>query len=176
MRVEPAVRFQRIRAFEIMSQVGMTAGFEAQSRNLTLRMQGSSDLEVFADPQLVVAALANIVQNGLKFTPSGGTVEVRARKDRDRILIEVQDQCGGLPHGAIENIFKPFVQQSIDRTGLGLGLTISRKAIELNHGKLHVEDRPGEGCIFTIDLPEATIDLDAGLIMREHSSVPMASM
>lgn len=153
MSVEPAVHPQRIRALEIMSEVGMTAGFQARSRNLTLLMQGSSDLEVMADRQLVVSALANLVQNGLKFTPSGGTVEVRARQDGDRILLEVQDQCGGLPHGVVEDLFKPFVQKSPDRTGVGLGLTISRRAIELNNGKLRVENLPGEGRIFTIDLP-----------------------
>ncbi len=155
MRIEPAVHLSRIRAFEIMSEVGMTAGFQARTRNLSLQMQGFSDLEVVVDRQLIVSALANLVQNALKFSISGGIVQVRVRKDRDRILIEVEDQCGGLPHGATEEIFKPFVQKSADRTGVGLGLTISRKAIELNKGKLRVEDLPGEGCIFIIDLPEA---------------------
>jgi signal transduction histidine kinase len=155
LRIEPVVQLQRIRVFEIMSEVGITAGFDARSRNLVLQMQGYSDLEVIADKQLVVSALANIVQNGLKFTPSGGTVQVRARKDRDRILIEVEDQCGGLSEDAIEDIFRPFVQKSSDRSGIGLGLTISRRAIELNKGKLRVENLPGEGCIFIIDLPEA---------------------
>jgi signal transduction histidine kinase len=143
MRVEPAVHLERIRAFEIMSEVGMTSGFSARSQNLILQMQGFSDLEVLADRQLVVSALANLVQNGLKFTPPGGIVKVRTRKDRDRVLIEVEDQCGGLPEGAIEHLFKPFVQKSADRTGVGLGLTISRRAIELCNGKLRVENLPG---------------------------------
>ncbi|HET6402365.1 MAG TPA: HAMP domain-containing sensor histidine kinase [Candidatus Kapabacteria bacterium] len=155
MRVEPTVHLQRIPAFEIMSEVGMTSAFSARSQNLTLQMQGFSDLEVIVDRQLVVSALANLVQNGLKFTPSGGIVKVRARRDRDRVLIEVEDQCGGLSEGTIQELFKPFVQKSADRTGVGLGLTISRRAIELCKGTLRVENLPGEGCIFIIDLPEA---------------------
>ncbi len=155
MRIEPAVNLQRIRAFEIMNEVGMTAGFQARTRNLTLQMQGFSDLEVMADKQLVVSALANLVQNALKFTHAGGLVQVRSRRDRDRVLIEVEDQCGGLKKEILEDMFQPFVQKSADRTGVGLGLTISRRAVELSKGRLRVENLPGEGCIFVIDLPEA---------------------
>ncbi len=155
MRVEPTVHLQKIPAFEIMSEVGVTAGFQARSQNLTLRMQGFSDLILVADRQLVISALANLVQNGIKFTNPGGVVQIRARKNLDRILIEVEDQCGGLPEGTIEELFKPFVQSSSDRSGVGLGLTISRRAIELCKGTLRVENLPGEGCIFIIDLPEA---------------------
>ena len=155
MRIEPAVRLEKTPVFEIMSEVGMTSGFQARSRNLTLQMQGFSNLEVIADKQLVVSALANLVQNALKFTPAGGLVQVRARKNRDRVLIEVEDQCGGLSHSTMEDMFKPFVQKSADRTGVGLGLTISRRAVELSKGMLRVENLPGEGCIFVIDLPEA---------------------
>ena len=158
MRVQPSVHLQRTPVFEIMSKVGVTAGYQARSRNLTLRMLGLSDLEVFVDRQLMISALANLVQNALKFTVPGGVVQVRTRKVEDRILIEIQDQCGGLADGAAEEMFKPYVQNSADRTGLGLGLTISRQAIELNHGLLRVENIPGEGCIFVIDLPEAGRD------------------
>jgi len=165
MRVEPIVHPQKIRVFEILSEVGTTAVFQARTRNLTLQMQGFSDLEVLADRQLLVSALANLVQNGIKFTPSGGTVQVRARLERERVLIEVEDQCGGLPHLLMDDMFKPFTQRSSDRSGLGLGLTISRRAVEANNGKLRVENLPGYGCTFIIDLPLA------GLVsspMAEH--------
>lgn len=155
LRVEPRVRLERMRAYEIMSEVGATAGFQARARNMTLAMQGASDLEVVADRQLIVSALANLVQNGLKFSRMGGTVTVRARKNRDRILIEVEDQCGGLEPSVQAELFKPFVQQATDRTGVGLGLTISKRAVELSKGKLRVENLPGQGCIFIIDLPHA---------------------
>jgi signal transduction histidine kinase len=155
MRVEPTPRMQRIRVFEILSEVGTTATFQARARNLTLHMQGFSDLEVNVDRQLIVSALANLVQNALKFTAAGGSVQVRTRLEGERVLIEVVDQCGGLPHRLLEDIFKPFTQESGDRTGLGLGLSISRRAIELNKGKLRVENLAGYGCVFIIDLPLA---------------------
>jgi signal transduction histidine kinase len=154
LRSEPDCRPERTRVFELMSEVGVTAGFEARSRNLTLQMQGFSDLEVDVDRQLFVSALANIVQNAIKFTKPGGTVQVRTRQEGDRILVEVEDECGGLPDGKIEELFEPGVQKGNDRTGMGLGLAISKQAIERNLGVIRVENLPGKGCIFIIDLPK----------------------
>ena len=70
-----------------------------------------------------------------------------------RILIDVEDNCGGLPAGDAERMFRPFTQGSEDKSGLGLGLSISRRSIEANSGTLSVRDIPGSGCVFTIDLP-----------------------
>ncbi|MFI5200792.1 MAG: sensor histidine kinase [Candidatus Kapaibacterium sp.] len=154
LRTDPKIFLMRTRVFELLSEVGVTAGFDARSRNLTLLMQGFSDLEVEVDRQLFVSALANLVQNALKFSKPGGTIQVRAHQAGNRILIEVEDECGGLPEGKIEELFDAGVQRDKDRTGMGLGLAISRQAIELNKGTLRAENLPGKGCIFTIDLPK----------------------
>jgi len=73
----------------------------------------------------------------------------------DRVLIEVEDECGGLPAGDPALMFRPFERRSIDRTGLGLGLSISQRGVEANGGKLDVRNTPGTGCVFIIDLPMA---------------------
>jgi signal transduction histidine kinase len=65
----------------------------------------------------------------------------------------VADKCGGLPPGKVEEMFRPFTQQGSDKTGVGLGLSISRRSVEANGGVLSVRDMPGDGCVFTIDLP-----------------------
>jgi signal transduction histidine kinase len=63
-----------------------------------------------------------------------------------------------LQAGATEALFRPFEQRGTDRTGLGLGLTISRQAIEADGGKISVRDIPGKGCVFIIEIPrEGTI-------------------
>jgi signal transduction histidine kinase len=69
------------------------------------------------------------------------------------VLVEVEDECGGLPPGKAAELFRPFQQAGSDRTGLGLGLSITRKSIEANGGLVRVRDIPGTGCVFTIDLP-----------------------
>jgi hypothetical protein len=68
-------------------------------------------------------------------------------------LIEVKDECGGLPPGKADELFRRFEQRGRDRTGLGLGLLIARKSVEADGGEIHVRDMPGIGCVFTIDLP-----------------------
>ncbi|HLM71577.1 MAG TPA: HAMP domain-containing sensor histidine kinase [Polyangiaceae bacterium] len=108
---------------------------------------------ITGDRHLLSMALANLLQNAFKFTPPGGHVWLRARAIADRALIEVEDECGGLPPGAAATLFRPFQQRGADRTGLGLGLSISQDAVAENGGVISVRDLPGQGCIFTIDLP-----------------------
>ena len=90
----------------------------------------------------------------MKFTKKKGKVLIQGKESEGRILIEVEDECGGLPEGKTEELFKPFIQKGTDKSGMGLGLSISRRAIELNKGTLTVRDIPGKGCVFTIDLPK----------------------
>lgn len=158
MRMEPEVHLRKLRVFEILNEVGVTAGFQARARDIGLRMQGGGDQYVLVDRHLLISALSNLVQNALKFSRPKGTVSVRTRAENGRVLIDVEDECGGLPEGKIEELFEPGVQKSADKSGMGLGLTISRQAIERNNGVLQVKNLPGKGCIFTIDLPEAKLN------------------
>jgi signal transduction histidine kinase len=82
-------------------------------------------------------------------------VSLRTLASGDRVLIEIEDECGGLPPGKAEELFLPFSQRATDRSGLGLGLAISRRAVEQSGGSIRVRDLPGKGCLFTIDIPLA---------------------
>ncbi|MDB6163473.1 MAG: histidine kinase, gyrase and HSP90-like ATPase family protein [Xanthomonadaceae bacterium] len=127
---------------------------EAQVRGCELFVSDvDPKLAVDADRDLLFAAVGNLLHNAFKFTHEGTRVTLNAYAAADRILIDVKDHCGGLPSGDAESLFKPFTQSDADRSGLGLGLSISRRSIEANHGRLSVRDRPGIGCVFTIDLP-----------------------
>ena len=65
----------------------------------------------------------------------------------------MEDECGGLPQSKIQDLFEPYSQKGTDRTGLGLGLTIARRAVDLCNGSLTAYDIKGKGCVFRIDLP-----------------------
>jgi signal transduction histidine kinase len=110
-------------------------------------------LQVTGNRDLLLAALANLLQNAFKFTHDHSTVILRAYADKDRVLFDVEDECGGLPPGNAESMFSPFHQRSSDKTGLGLGLTIARKSVEADGGILSVRNLLGKGCVFTISLP-----------------------
>jgi signal transduction histidine kinase len=78
---------------------------------------------------------------------------LKAYASKERVLIEVEDECGGLPQGTVDALFRPFEQHGADRSGVGLGLSVSRKGVEAHEGRLYARNIPGRGCVFTIDLP-----------------------
>jgi signal transduction histidine kinase len=148
--VEP--RREKLALADLLHDIELEAGVEAQARGIDLDVPPPGDLVVTADPRLLRSAIFNLVQNGLKFSPAGSTVSVRARAAPGGIAIDVADACGGLPPGKVDDLFAPLVQRSENRTGFGLGLAIARQAVEANGGKIRVRDVPGSGCVFTIEL------------------------
>lgn len=139
---------------EAIDEVVATAGEDARLRGLTLTVEVDSKLEVNVDRNYLISAVANLVQNAIKFCKKDGTVWVRSLEGDKNIVLEVEDQCGGLPKGKADELFQPFTQKNGDRSGLGLGLSISRRAIARNGGTLSVRDIPGTGCVFFISLPK----------------------
>lgn len=101
----------------------------------------------------LMAALLNLLQNAFKFTHAHSQVTLRAHADAEQVWIDVEDHCGGLPPGFSDRMFHPFAQGGIDKSGLGLGLSIARRTAEAEGGSLTVRDCPGTGCIFTLGLP-----------------------
>ena len=139
---------------DLIRETGSAAALDAQSRGLTLSVPPVEDgMAVAADRQTLAAVLGNLLQNACKFTQAHSSVTLRARASADRVLIEVEDECGGLPDGNADDLFRPFHQRSADRTGLGLGLSFSRWGVEANDGRISVRNLPGQGCVFTVDLP-----------------------
>lgn len=110
-------------------------------------------LEVRGDRDLLLSTLGSLLQNAFKFTQSCTEVRLKAYVQADRIRVDIEDDCGGLPPGGLERMFLPYGHRRGDQTGVGMGLCIARKSVEANDGTLSVKDVPGSGCIFTIDLP-----------------------
>jgi signal transduction histidine kinase len=143
---------------KFLDEIKLTASFDALARGTPFTVDPvAQDIAVFADPEMLAAAVANLLQNAFKFTKHYTQVRLRAYAASGRVLIEVEDRCGGLAAGAVDKMFLPFAQNGEDRSGLGLGLDISRRAVKANGGILSVRDVPGTGCIFTVDLPQHTL-------------------
>jgi signal transduction histidine kinase len=161
VRLEAGVHHrERVPLTALMEEVELAAAIEANARGLQLTVtpvDPGTAIEV--DRQLIAAALANLLQNAFKFSRRHGHIVLRTdtTTSTGRVLIEVEDECGGLPPGLAEDLFRPFRQHGADRSGLGLGLVIARESVVTNGGEIRVRNLPGKGCIFTIDLPRLTL-------------------
>jgi len=148
----------RILVAEVIEEVRAAAVLDADARGLTLTVSPvEAGLAIDADPQVLTAVVGNLVQNALKFTRPHSTVTLRVGASAQRVLIEVCDECGGLPGtGEGLELSPVFEQRGADRTGLGIGLAFSRWGAEANGGRLYARNLMGKGCVFTVDLPRAS--------------------
>lgn len=150
-----------LRAFslaEFIDEIDGAASLSANMYGCTLRaVPVDPELAIEGTRDLLLAAVANLLQNAFKFTKPGTEVLLTATANGEHILITVADHCGGLGHNAAETMFLPFTQSGADRTGIGLGLTIAKQSVTANRGELTVRDVAGHGCVFTISLPRSTL-------------------
>jgi len=113
--------------------------------------------KVHGDPERTRQVLLNLLDNAIKYSPSGGRLEVELEAVGDRLRFSVHDQGLGIPVGEQERIFEKFVRAdpSLARGvgGSGLGLYICRELVERMDGRLRVESEPGKGSRFTVELP-----------------------
>src|SRR5687768_11845491 len=148
------VRRELIPLAQFIGDVRISASLEAQSHGCGLAVSAvDPKLAVEADRDLLLSAVGNLLQNAFKFTGENTEVVLHAHASGDRVMIDIEDNCGGLPPGDAERMFEPFTQASADKSGLGLGLSICRRSVEAIGGVLSVRNRPGIGCVFTVDLP-----------------------
>jgi len=139
-----------------LNGIAVAAGLQADSRGHSFVVDtGDPAWVVHADPQLLSSAVMNLLNNAFNYTHTGGRIALRALSRDEHLLIEVEDECGGIP----ERLGDPFQvfdrRRDRDRTGLGLGLSIARKAVRAHGGDISVRNMPGTGCVFVIDLPLA---------------------
>jgi signal transduction histidine kinase len=149
------LHLERVLVTDLIQEVAISAALDANARGISLSVEPfEARLEVDADRHLLIGAVENVIQNALKFTPRNGHVSLKVRELEGQILVDVQDECGGLPAGKVEQLFEAFQQYGVDRSGLGLGLGISRASLAAMGGTLAVCDLPTKGCVFTLALPK----------------------
>jgi signal transduction histidine kinase len=143
-----------VRISEFIEQLTDGAILIANVRGIRFKVHPiEQGVSVLADRQVLAAALMNVLQNAFKFTAPHSTVTLRVGAGPERVLIEVEDECGGLLGSDPQALFRPFEQRGTDRSGLGLGLAFSHWAVEANHGRIYARTLVGVGCVFTVDLP-----------------------
>jgi PAS domain S-box-containing protein len=137
-----------------ISRPAVAAGGHA----LTVDLAGDDDIELMGDPTRLAQALGNLLNNAAKYTPPGGRITLRTRREGETAVIEVEDNGEGIPAEMLDSIFSLFTQVrgTLDRAqgGLGIGLYLVRSLIELHDGSVVAEsDGPGLGSRFVVRLP-----------------------
>ncbi len=126
----------------------------AQSKGISLKIIPKEEI-IRADRICLRQAIANLLDNALKYTPPGGRIELRAFQKEQNLIIEVEDTGQGIPPEEIPHIFKKFyrLDQSRSSPGRGIGLSLARAYIEAHGGHIEAESKLGQGSIFRIVLP-----------------------
>jgi len=158
-------RRERLSVTTFMDEIAATGILHSEYRGIRFTVAPIDPaLNVDGDPQLLTSAVMNLLHNAFKNTPAGGAVILRAHAQGGRLLVEIRDQCGGIPESK-KDLFKAFGdRRGTDRSGLGLGLSIARQAVRAHGGDITIRNMPGHGCIFTIGVP-----LEAGDPSVEHT-------
>lgn len=139
------------------------ARFEAQPRGVEVRLDLSAEFDdpetaplMKGAPQLLRRGIENVIRNALRFTPAGDAVAVSAVVDRGKITIEVKDNGPGVTPDMLKTMFEPFVKGAAEARGVGLGLTIARRALAAYGGGLQAFNRPNGGLLMRISLPASS--------------------
>lgn len=140
-------------------------GSVALPRGISMQHSIPQNMAVRADHTRLRQALMNLLSNAIKYNKEGGVVTVNATlTDQSCVRLAVTDTGHGIPPERIGELFKPFNRLGAEGSaieGTGIGLTITRRVVELMGGEIGVDSKPGQGSTFWIDLPE--VDLESYL-------------
>jgi len=160
-------RFQlhltRLDVGEVLDDIALRFAERAARQGVTLRFtqRGEEPPVAEVDTELFERAVANLVDNALKFTPAGQAIELGAERHPQGVRVTVADQGAGIPEADLPHLFDRLYQGraggvSMPREeGHGLGLAIVRRIVELHRGQVSVSSRPGQGTAVTLELPAA---------------------
>jgi two-component system phosphate regulon sensor histidine kinase PhoR len=128
-----------------------------KNQSLTLHLDPNTTPILYADESQLVLVVMNLIENAHLYSAEGMPIEVRTQTHPDCVTLQVIDQGEGIEANHLPHIFDRFYKvdaaRSTNRGGAGLGLAIVRRIVTLHGGKVYVDSRPGQGSIFTVELP-----------------------
>jgi signal transduction histidine kinase len=140
-----------------LEEIEIAAASEAKQRSIDLVMSPVDyAVEVCVDRQILAAAVENLLFNALHYTRAHGAIVVRTTTDAAHVRIEIEDECGGLDADTVQRALRPNGAPPGSATPRARRLSLCRYAVEACGGELHMHNRPGKGCVFSIVLPKPT--------------------
>lgn len=153
---DPAgLSLEQVRIDDLVRVIIDDVHIEAERRRVEIGVD-VAEAEIEGNPELLRRAIENIVRNAIRYSPEGGRVAVILKRSGTQLKLSVRDFGSGVPEEALAHLFDPFYRVEKDRGrtsgGVGLGLAIAKRAVELHHGSLRASNaRPG--LLVEIDLP-----------------------
>ena len=142
---------------ELARDVTVSLGILAEERNQALALEITPGVTVSVDRLVLREAVANVLDNAIKYSPNGSTIALRVEPLGNQGLLAIADEGSGIPPEHRERIFHRFFRvdeaRSRERGGAGLGLAIAKWAVEIHGGQITVQARSGAGSEFRILLP-----------------------
>ncbi|MEN8119644.1 MAG: hybrid sensor histidine kinase/response regulator [Bacteroidota bacterium] len=134
---------------------------QALNKHIKLENKVPQNIWAFADINMILTVLRNLISNAIKFTNSDGTVSITGEQNENHIKISIIDNGMGIEASDIDKIFRIDIKHSTSgtegETGTGLGIILCKEFIEKNNGELKVESKPGMGSKFSFTLPKVNI-------------------
>lgn len=149
------LKTQTVDVIELLNEILGDAAFEAQAREVSITTSVDGIFRAEVEGELIYRALENVVRNAVKYTAEHSLISVSCETAADRIKICVTDQGPGVRRDELERIFQPFSRgkDAVPRGGYGLGLAITRQAIERHGGRVHASLPEAGGLAITLELP-----------------------
>ena len=150
---------------EVATKVLRALEAQALEKKVELALESTGNVWARAELQALEHVIVNLVDNGIKYTPSGGRVVVRASKNETHAILEVEDTGQGIGAEHLPRIFERFYRVDAGRArqqgGSGLGLAIVKHLVLKMEGEIRVESRMGKGTLFHVELPVVVIEDDS---------------
>jgi signal transduction histidine kinase len=135
--------------------------YVAEDKNITISVNCAKNIAMNADRNRMRQVLANLVDDAIKYTPSGGSIAIDAYHEQDQTVILVKDTGVGIPPEEISKIWDRLYRgdKSRSQPGLGLGLSLVKAVVQAHKGRIEVHSVPGAGSVFTLHFPTAPIPI-----------------
>jgi two-component system, OmpR family, sensor histidine kinase CpxA len=163
---------------DIVGEVCRDAAFEGQGRNCRVKCDIAEDSVVLGNAALLHSAIENVVRNAMRYTHEATEVEIEVSRSSGlngpEAMVRISDRGPGVPEDSLDKLFRPFYRLDDARNrqtgGVGLGLSITQRAIRLHHGRVKAQNRAGGGLMIEITLP--ALQQPATDELSEASAVP----
>jgi heavy metal sensor kinase len=149
------LKLEKLNLSGLLAEVAELYQYVADEKHVSISVNGSPDMVITGDRSRIRQVFANLLDNAIKYNSAGGRVIIRARQDLTRTIVTFEDTGAGIPTEDLGKIWDRLYRgdQSRSQPGLGLGLSLVKAVVHAHHGRIEVQNAPGQGAVFTLSLP-----------------------